>query len=104
MPGPGASENTVSLERRADGVAVVRIDNPKVNALSMSVLGQIEAAATALTDEPAGAVVITGGDRVFAAGADIAEFTDGSPAKVGQAFHSALNAVADIPRVTIAAV
>src|SRR6476620_6634702 len=104
MPGPETPEGAVSLERRADGVAVIRIDNPKVNALSMSVLGQIETAAIALTDEPAGAVVITGGDRVFAAGADISEFTGGSPAKVGQAFQSALNAVADIPRVTIAAV
>src|SRR5262245_61269977 len=103
MSVPDSPGVTVSVERRADGVAVMRIDNPKVNALSMSVLGQIEAAAIALTDEPAGAVVITGGDRVFAAGADISEFTGGSPAKVGQAFHSALNAVADIPRVTIAA-
>jgi enoyl-CoA hydratase len=104
MPGPKSTESTVLLERRADGVAIIRIDNPKVNALSTSVLGQIEAAAIALTDEPAGAVVVTGGDRVFAAGADISEFTGGSPAAVGQAFHSALNAVADIPRVTIAAV
>jgi enoyl-CoA hydratase len=58
-----------------------------------------------LTDEPAGAVVVTGGDRLFAAGADISEF--GGPdeaARIGDLFLRALGAVADIPRATIAAV
>ena len=64
----------VHTERRADGVAVVRLDHPKVNALSSELLRQLEAAAGALTDDPPGAVVITGGDRLFAAGADITEF------------------------------
>ena len=60
--------------RRDDGVAVVTLENPKVNALSSEVLRQLRAAAEALTDDPPGAVVVTGGDRVFAAGADISEF------------------------------
>jgi enoyl-CoA hydratase len=64
----------VHTERRADGVAVVRLDHPKVNALSSELLRQLEAAARALTDDPPGAVVVTGGDRLFAAGADISEF------------------------------
>jgi len=101
---PDATSLLVMIERRGDGVALVCIDNPKVNALSTMVLAQLEAAALALTDDPPGAVVITGGDRVFAAGADISEFTSKAPAEVGQAFHCALNAVADIPRATIAAV
>ena len=61
----------VHVERRDDGVAVVRLDNPKVNALSAELLRQLEAAAAPLTDDPPGAVVVTGGDRLFAAGADI---------------------------------
>src|SRR5262249_60591413 len=59
----------VVTERRSDGVAVVRLDNPKVNALSTELLRQLEAAAEALMDDPPGAVVISGGDRLFAAGA-----------------------------------
>jgi enoyl-CoA hydratase len=95
----------VHIERRADGVAVVRLDNPKVNALSSTLLRQLEAAATALTDDPPGAVVVTGGDRLFAAGADISEFGGPDEARtVGGAFHNALDAVAAIPRVVIAAV
>src|ERR671916_1972451 len=95
----------VHTERRSDGVAVIRIDNPKVNALSTTLLAQLEAAAVALTDDPPGAVVITGGDRLFAAGADISEFGGPDDARtVGGAFVRALDAVAAIPRCVIAAV
>lgn len=95
----------VRTERREDGVAVIRLDNPKVNALSTALLAQLEAAATALTDDPPGAVVITGGDRLFAAGADISEFGGPDDARtVGAAFVRALDAVAAIPRCVIAAV
>jgi enoyl-CoA hydratase/carnithine racemase len=95
----------VHVERRDDGVAVVRLDNPKVNALSTAVLAGLEAAAKELTADPPGAVVVTGGDRIFAAGADISEF--GGPAEarvVGAAFRRALDAMAAIPRAVVAAV
>ncbi len=95
----------VQLERGDDGVAVVRLDNGKVNALSTALLRQLETAAQMLADDPPGAVVVTGGDRLFAAGADISEFRGPEEAsKVGGAFLDALNAVADIPRITIAAI
>jgi enoyl-CoA hydratase/carnithine racemase len=100
-----SSQPVVSVERRADGVAVVTIANPKVNALSSEVLRQLQVVAEGLTENPAGAVVITGGDRVFAAGADITEFAGPEEARlVGGLFLAALNAVAAIPRATIAAV
>ena len=95
----------VHLERRDDGVAVVRLDNGKVNALSMALLRQLEDAANSLTDDPPGAVVVTGGDRLFAAGADISEFGGPDEAeRIGDLFLRALGAVAEIPRATIAAV
>lgn len=95
----------VHMERRSGGVAVIRLDNPKVNALSTTLLGQLEAAARALTDDPPGAVVITGGDRLFAAGADIGEFGGPDDARrIGAAFVQAFNAVAGIPRCVIAAI
>src|SRR5947207_12372981 len=95
----------VHLERRDDSVAVVRLDNGKVNALSSALLLQLEDAARSLIDDPPGAVVVTGGDRLFAAGADISEFGGPDEAeRIGDLFLRALSAVADIPRVTIAAV
>ena len=99
------SQPVVSVERRGDGVALVTLENPKVNALSSEVLRQLRAAAESLADQPPGAVVVTGGDRVFAAGADITEFGGPDEARiVGGLFLDALNAVAAIPRATIAAV
>ncbi len=100
-----AMAELLTIDRRPDGVAVITLANGKVNALSTELLAEIREAATDLTDDPVGAVVITGGDRLFAAGADISQF--GGPdeaATIGAAFHDALDAVAAIPRFVIAAV
>ncbi len=95
----------VTVDRRDDGVAVLRLDRPKMNALSVEMLGQLEAAAHGLHDDPPGAVVVTGGDRVFSAGAEISEFGGSDEAwAIGGHFRSALDAVAAIPRVVIAAI
>ncbi len=95
----------VSVERRDDGVAVVTLHNGKVNALSSQVLTELLEIATDLQATPPGAVVVTGGPKIFAAGADISEF--GGPTEgrtIGGLFHRALAAVGEIPRLTIAAV
>ncbi|MBV9039605.1 MAG: enoyl-CoA hydratase/isomerase family protein [Acidimicrobiia bacterium] len=95
----------VHVERGDDGVAVLRLDRPRANALSTAVLDEIADGARSLTTDPPGAVVVTGGDKIFAAGADISEF--GGPAeaaKIAGHFREAFDAVAAIPRMTIAAV
>jgi len=95
----------VRLERRDDGVAIVTLTAGKVNALSTAVLDELRRVADALTSERPGCVVVTGGPKIFAAGADISEF--GGPAEaehVGAAFLAALDAIASIPRPTIASV
>jgi enoyl-CoA hydratase len=95
----------VHVDRRDDGVALVTLDNPKVNALSRELPRQLDAAAGGLAADPPGAVVVTGGDRIFAAGADIAEFGGPEEARaVGGGFRRALDAVAAIPRCVIAAI
>ena len=95
----------VLVDRRSDGVAVVTLNNPKVNALSLALLGELRAAAEDMVANPPGAVVITGGERIFAAGADISEFGDADQGRhITAEFHEALNAVAKIPRFVIAAV
>jgi enoyl-CoA hydratase/carnithine racemase len=94
----------VTVERRPDGVALIRLDRPKANALSAAVLGQLQAAAGELRDDPPGAVVLWGGRRIFAAGADIVELDDSGAGAVGAAFAAALGALAAVPRATIAAV
>ena len=100
-----SNHDLVLVERRDDGVALVTLNNPKVNALSQAVLARLEEVAADLTANPPGAIVITGGDRLFAAGADISEFGGPDEAdRIGAGFHRALDAVAAIPRFVIAAV
>ncbi len=95
----------VEIDHTDDGVAVVTLKRPKVNALSRELAAQIEAAALFLHDHPPGAVIITGGDRVFAAGADISEFGGPEEAEViGNELNRAFDAIAAIPRATIAEV
>ena len=95
----------LTLERGDDGVAVVTLNRPPANALSMALLSEIAEAARELTADPPGAVVVTGGDRIFAAGADVSEFGGREEAaRIGGHFREAFDAVAGIPRATIAAV
>ena len=99
------SEELVVVERGDDGVATLRLDRPKVNAMSMALLEALRDAADSLIADPPGAVVVTGGDRVFAAGAEISEFKGPDEARrIGALFRDALGAVAAIPRFTVAAI
>jgi enoyl-CoA hydratase len=105
VDGTTGAPQLVRLERRDDGVAVVTLDNPKVNALSGELLARLATIVADLTADPPGAVVVTGGERIFAAGADITQFGGPDEAKViGDTIHTALDALAAIPRMVIAAV
>lgn len=99
------STEPVELERTDDGVAWIRLRNGKVNSLSTAVLERLRAIALDLQADPPGAVVVTGSERIFAAGADISEFAGPDEARrIGRSFVDALGAIAAIPRVVIAAV
>ncbi len=97
---------TVRTEPRDDGVTVIRLQRPPLNALSLAMLAELAATAGALAAAPeVKAVVVAGSDRAFAAGADITEF--GSPEdaqRIGSQFRAAFDAVAAIPRPVIAAI
>ena len=99
------SDPVVLLDRRDDGVAVVTLNNGKVNALSGAVVAALHEIADDLTANPPGAVVVTGGDKIFAAGADISEFGGPDEARgITDSIHGALDAIAAVPRFVIAAV
>jgi enoyl-CoA hydratase/carnithine racemase len=92
----------------ADGVATLRLDRPKMNALNVQVQEEIRAAATEAAErDDVRAVVVYGGERVFAAGADIKEMADMSYTDMVQrsgGLQSAFTAVARIPKPVVAAV
>ncbi|HEV8221065.1 MAG TPA: enoyl-CoA hydratase-related protein [Streptosporangiaceae bacterium] len=89
-------------------VAVIRLSRPPMNALNAQVQTEIaEAAAQLATDRQVRAVILYGGEKVFAAGADIKEMADASYAAMAvntQRLQSAFTAVAQLPQPVIAAI
>ncbi|MCW2892751.1 MAG: enoyl-CoA hydratase [Actinomycetia bacterium] len=92
----------------ADQIATIRLDRPKMNALSFHVQAEIAAAAAQVSGDSAiRAVILYGGERVFAAGADIKEMASLGAAEMSKraaALQAALNDVADIPKPVVAAI
>lgn len=89
-------------------IGTIRLNRPPMNALNTQVQEEIRAAAhEAATRTDVRAVVIYGGPKVFAAGADIKEMVDMTYADMAvraQALSSAFDAVARIPKPVVAAV
>ena len=68
---------------KVDGIAVVTINNPPVNALSSAVSAGIAAAVAQIeSDDTIKAVVFIGAGRTFVAGADIKEFGERTSGKI----------------------
>jgi enoyl-CoA hydratase/carnithine racemase len=105
--GEGATTEFVRLEV-ADGVGTLRLDRPKMNALNEQVQEEIRAAAHEATErDDVKAVVVYGGERVFAAGADVKEMNDMAYTDMIQrsgGLQSAFTAVAKIPKPVVAAI
>ena len=97
----------VRLTNDAPGVATLRLDRPPVNALNPHVWRELQNAARVLaTDSTTRAVVLWGGDKMFAAGADIkamAAETYPSFSSVAVGLQEALRALATLPQIVIAA-
>ena len=97
-----------SASRSPTGSGTIRLDRPKMNAISIQVQEEIRAAAAEATDrDDVKAVVVYGGERVFAAGNDVKEMADMSytdMVKRSGPLQSAFTAVARIPKPVVAAV
>jgi enoyl-CoA hydratase len=66
--------------RRDESVAVITMDDGKVNALGPAMLSEINTALDSAEADDAGAVVIAGNDRVFSGGFDLKVFRSGDVA------------------------
>jgi enoyl-CoA hydratase/carnithine racemase len=92
----------------ADQIATIRLDRPKMNALNAQIQVEIaDAARQVSADDAVRAVILYGGERVFAAGADIKEMAPlGYPemAEWDAALQASFNTVAAIPKPVVAAV
>jgi enoyl-CoA hydratase/carnithine racemase len=101
------SEPLVLVESRPDGVTLVRLNRPPLNPLSTTLLGELADIATTLTKDPSvKAVVVTGSEKAFAAGADVSEFASlpNAAAVVNTGIRAGFDTLAAIPRPVIAAI
>jgi enoyl-CoA hydratase/carnithine racemase len=91
-----------------DGVGTIRLDRPKMNAINEQLHWEVRAAALeAGKREDVRAVVLYGGERVFAAGADIkamAQLDQTGMIAWGRELTNSFTEVARIPKPVIAAV
>lgn len=90
------------------GIGTIRFDRPPMNALNAQVWEELrEVAAEAGTRRDVAAVVVYGGEKVFAAGADIKEMQHLSYTDMvdrSATLQSAVTALARLPKPTVAAV
>ena len=97
----------VRVETEA-AIATIRLDRPPMNALSSQLQNEIGATAAQVSaDADIRAVILYGGEKLFAAGADVKEMADASYARImeiGAGIQNAYKAVARIPKPVIAAI
>ena len=89
-----------------DGIAVVQIDNPPVNALSREVREELPAVVARLADDAAiDAIVVVGAGRTFVAGADIKELEQAAWSTAEPPdLHDLLRLVEEAPKPIVMAI
>ena len=92
----------------AEGIGTIRVDRPPMNALNLEVQAGLKAAAQEATERAdVSAVIMWGGEKVFAAGADIKQMQAMSHTEMIDASSgliSSISAIAEIPKPTLAAI
>lgn len=98
----------VNLEVSSTGVGTIKLARPKVNALNEQVATEIgQCVDEAAENDDVKAVVVWGGERIFAAGADIKEMSTTTAIQmyryIGR-FQDVFTRLERLPKVTIAAI
>jgi enoyl-CoA hydratase/carnithine racemase len=91
----------------ADGIGTIRLNRPPVNALNDQVTAELTEAARAAAMDEVRAVVIYGGEKVFAGGADIGVMAEAGYAEMASRsgrLQGAVNAVAALGKPVVAAI
>jgi enoyl-CoA hydratase/carnithine racemase len=92
----------------SQAVATIRLDRPPMNALNARLTEEIAVAAAQVSADPAiRAAILYGGEKVFAAGADIKEMAQASYSQTtvtARRLQDSLNAVAKIGKPVVAAI
>ncbi|SDH45435.1 enoyl-CoA hydratase [Actinokineospora alba] len=91
-----------------DGIGTIRLDRPPMNAINRQLQAELrEVAQEARERDDVKAVIVYGGPKVFAAGADVKEFAEMSYTDIADyapELTGSLTAIAELPKPTVAAI
>ncbi|WP_436501893.1 enoyl-CoA hydratase/isomerase family protein [Actinokineospora sp. HUAS TT18] len=91
-----------------DGIGTIRLDRPPMNAINRQLQAELRAAAQEARErDDIKAVIVYGGEKVFAAGADVKEFAEMSYTDIadyGPELTGSITAIAELPKPTVAAI
>jgi enoyl-CoA hydratase len=90
-----------------DNIGTIRLNRPPVNALNDQVTEELTTAARAAAADEVRAVVIYGGEKVFAGGADIKVMAEAGYAEMASRsgrLHEAMNVLAGLGKPVVAAI
>jgi enoyl-CoA hydratase/carnithine racemase len=92
----------------ADGIGTIRLNRPPVNALNDQLTAELtQIAGQAATADEVRAVIIYGGEKCFAGGADITQMAEANYAEMtirAGRLHAAMSLIAGIPKPVVAAI
>ncbi|WP_024796608.1 enoyl-CoA hydratase-related protein [Tomitella biformata] len=92
----------------SEGIGTIRLNRPPMNALNRQVQIELQAAALEAADrDDVKAVIVYGGEKVFAAGADVKELAQFSAEQMGEIvgdLQRAIGSISEIPKPTVAAI
>ncbi|HTX26963.1 MAG TPA: enoyl-CoA hydratase-related protein [Streptosporangiaceae bacterium] len=92
----------------ADGIGTIRLDRPPVNAMNDQLTGELaDAAGEAAASAEIRAVILYGGEKVFAAGADIGVMVEAGYAEMAlraERLQAAMGLIAGLGKPVIAAI
>lgn len=94
---------TISLEF-ADHVARLRLNSPPQNVITFQMMDELRAAIEQVEQQPVVSVIISGSEKAFSSGVDVAAHTPDRVEEMLRLFHSVIRSVVACRKITIAAV
>src|SRR5436305_6946312 len=94
---------TISLEF-VDHVARLRLNSPPQNVITFQMMDELRAALEQVDQQPVASVIISGSQKAFSSGVDVAAHTPDKVEEMLRLFHSVIRSVVACKKITIAAV
>src|SRR3954468_24307954 len=94
---------TISLQF-VDGVTRLRLNSPSQNVITFQMMEELRAALEQVEQQPVASVIISGSEKAFSSGVDVAAHTPDKVEDMLRLFHSVIRSVVACNKITIAAV